>query len=236
MVLLARDDSVHPACHLLERMPTELKLLRRELEIERRKNSDQDSNYQVELGQCRYFLKIEEDKVKSEIKERELLLEDFKSLGLKNKRLEDEMKGRKGNPGKKIKLTENIQRDLEEARKQAEEQRKLTKYWKEQTKELRGKTVGERQAWEDKYKTDMGKHSQENAELKIKLKAERISRAELQAENRSILDALRAMEQSLVEHENFIIELQGENAYQNVMLRGLSPKRRGIERLGRHSA
>ena len=63
----------------------------------------------------------------------------------------------------------------------------------------------------------MGKHSQENAELKIKLKGERIGRAELQAENQSILDALRAMEQSLVEHENFIIELQGENAYQNMM-------------------
>ena len=88
-------------------------------------------------------MKIEADKVKDERKERELLLEDFKSLGLKNKRLEDEMKGRKGNPGKRIKLTENIQRDLEESRKQAEEQRKLTKYWKEQTKELRGKIAGE---------------------------------------------------------------------------------------------
>ena len=44
-----------------------------------------------------------------------------------------------------------------------------------------------------------------------------ISRAELQAKNQSILDALHTMEQSLVEHENFIIELQGENTYQNVM-------------------
>ena len=164
-------------------MPTELELLRRELEIERKKNSDQNSNYQAELGQYRYFLKIEEDKVKDERKERELLLEDFKSLGLKNKRLEDEMKGRKWNLDKRIKLTENIQRDLEEARKQAEEQRKLTKYWKEQTKELRGKMACERQAWEDKYKTDMGKHSQEIAELKIKLRAEGIGRAKLQAEN-----------------------------------------------------
>ena len=115
--------------------------------------------------------------MKDERKERELLLEDFKSLGHKNKKLEDELKRRKGNPGKRIKLTENIQRDLEGARKQVEEQRKLTKYWKEQTKDLRGKMAEERQAWEDKYKTDMGKHSQENAELKIKLRAERISRA-----------------------------------------------------------
>ena len=179
--MLFRSDSVHPACPLPERMPTELELLRRELEIERKRkrNSDQDSNYQAELGQCRYFLKIEEDKVKDERKERELLLEDFKSLGLKNRRLEDEMKGRKGNSDKRIKLTEDIRRDLEEARKQAEEQRKLTKYWKEQTKELRGKMVGERRAWEDKYKTDIRKHSQKMVELKIKLRAEGISRAEL---------------------------------------------------------
>ena len=73
--------------------------------------------------------------------------------------------------------------------------------------------AGERQAWKDKYKTDMGNHSQEITELKIKLRAERTGRAELQAENQSILDALRAMEQSLVEHENFIVELQRENAY-----------------------
>ena len=104
------------------------------------------------------------------------MLEDFKSLGLKNKRLKNELKGRKGNPGKRVKLTKNIQRDLEEVWKQAEEQRKLTKYWKEQTKELRGKVARERQAWEDKYKSDMGKHSQENAELKIKLRAERSCR------------------------------------------------------------
>ena len=96
-------------------MPTELELLRRELEIERKKNLDQDSSYQAKLGQCRYFLKIEEDKVKYERKERESLLEDFKKLGIKNKKLEDELKGRKRNPSKRIKLTENTQRELEEA-------------------------------------------------------------------------------------------------------------------------
>ena len=88
-------------------MPTELELLRRELEIERKKNLDQDSSYQAELGQCRYFLKIEEEKVKDERKERESLLEDFKKLGLKNKRLKDELKGRKENLSKRIKLMEN---------------------------------------------------------------------------------------------------------------------------------
>ena len=64
---------------------------------------------------------------------------------------------------------------------------------------------------------DIGRQSQEITKLKLKLRAKKIGRAKLQVENRSILDALRAMEQSLVEHENFIVELQKENAYQNVM-------------------
>ena len=43
---------------------------------------------------------------KREKKKRESLLENFKKLGLKNKRLEDELKERKENPNKRIKLTE----------------------------------------------------------------------------------------------------------------------------------
>ena len=41
----ARDDSIQPACPLPERMPTKIELLRQELEIERKKNFDQDSSY-----------------------------------------------------------------------------------------------------------------------------------------------------------------------------------------------
>ena len=77
--------------------------------------------------------------------------------------------------------------------------------------------VGKRQVWEDKYKMVMGKQSQEITKLKIMLSAEKIGRAELRAENQSIRDALHAMEQSLVEHENYIIELREKNAYQNMM-------------------
>ena len=65
MVLPARDDSVQPACPLPERMPTKFELLKRELEIERKRNLDQESSYQAELGQYKYFLKIQEDKVKT---------------------------------------------------------------------------------------------------------------------------------------------------------------------------
>ena len=38
--------------------------------------------------------------------------------------------------------------------------------------------AGERQVWEDKYKMDMEKQSQEIAELRIKLRAEKIGWAE----------------------------------------------------------
>ena len=112
MALPTRDDSVQLACPLPERMPTEFELLRQGLEIERRKNLDQGSSYQIELGQYKYFLKIQEDKVKDERKERELLLEDFKELGLKNKRLEDDQKGKRGRPSKRVKLMEDSQKEL----------------------------------------------------------------------------------------------------------------------------
>ena len=145
-----------------------------------------------------------------------MLLEDFKSLGLKNKRLEDELKGRKGNPSKRIKLTENAQRELEEAQKQTKEQRKLTKYWKGQTQELRGKMAEERQAWENKYEADTKERSREITELKFKMRAERIERAELRAENQAIWNAIRALEQSLEEHKDYIIELQEDTIRQIV--------------------
>ena len=112
MALPARDDSVQLACLLPERMPTEFELLRRELEIERKKNLDQGSSYQEELGQYKYFLKIQEDKVKDERKERELLLENFKELGLKNKRLENDLKGKGGKPSKRVKLIEDSRKEL----------------------------------------------------------------------------------------------------------------------------
>ena len=107
VMLLVRDDSVQPANPPPERMPTEIEILRWELEVERRRNIDLDHQYHIELGQCQYFLKIQEDKVKDERKERKLLLEDFKKLGIKNKRLEDDLKSKKGNPSKRIKLTES---------------------------------------------------------------------------------------------------------------------------------
>ena len=65
----------------------------------------------------------------------------------------------------------------------------------------------ERQAWENKYEADTKEHSQEIAKLKFKLKVERIERAELRAENQAIQNAIRALEQSLEVHKDYIIEL-----------------------------
>ena len=90
--------------------------------------------------------------------------------------------------------------------------------------------------WEDKYKADTEEQSQKIAKLKIKLRAEKIGRAELRAENQSIRDALHVMEQSLVEHENYIVELREENAYQNVMYERALVEVERIERLGKRSA
>ena len=125
-------------------------------------------------------------------------------------------KEKKRNPSKRIKLIENTQMELEEAQKQIEEQRKLTKYWKKQTQELRGKMAEERQAWENKYEADAKERSQKVVELKFKLKVERIEWAELQAENQSVRNAIRALEQSLEKNKDYIIELREDSVRKTV--------------------
>ena len=115
VTLPVKDDSIQPACPLPERMPTDFELLRQELKIERRRNLDQDSSYQAELGQYKYFLRIQKDKVKDKRKERELLLEDFKELSLKNKRLKDDLKGKGGRSSKRVKLMEDNWKELQGA-------------------------------------------------------------------------------------------------------------------------
>ena len=67
-----------------------------------------------------------------------------------------------------------------------EEQQKLTNYWKKQTQEFKGKMAEERQIWESKYEMDTGKQFEEITEIKFKLRAEKIGRAELRAKNQSI--------------------------------------------------
>ena len=72
------------------------------------------------------------------------MLEDFKELGLKNKRLVDDLKGKGGRPSKRVKLMEDSRKELLEVQKETEEQRKLTNYWKKLTQKVRGKKAEER--------------------------------------------------------------------------------------------
>ena len=89
-----------------------------------------------------------------------MLLEDFKKLDLKNKRLEDNLKGKGRRPSKRVKLMEDSRKELQEVQKKAKVQRKLTNYWKKQTQKLRGKMAEERQTWESKYMMDYGAKAQ----------------------------------------------------------------------------
>ena len=68
----------------------------------------------------------------------------------------------------------------------------------------------------NKYEANTKEHSQEIAKLKFKLRAERIERAELRAENQVVWNAIRALEQSLEEHKDYIIKLQEDNVRQTV--------------------
>ena len=74
----------------------------------------------------------------------------------------------------------------------------------------------ERQTCENKYEADTEEHSQETTELKFKLRAERIEREELRVENQAVRNAIRALEQSLEEHKDYIIELQKDSVRQIV--------------------
>ena len=74
----------------------------------------------------------------------------------------------------------------------------------------------ERQAWENKYETDKKKYSQETTELKFKPRAERIKREELRAKNQAVRNAIRALEQSLEEHKDYIIELQEDSVRRTI--------------------
>ena len=74
---------------------------------------------------------------------------------------------------------------------------------------------------------DTRRQSQEITKLKLKLRAEKIGRMELQAENQAIRNALHAMEQSLVGHKR---------PTRMCNMKGLSVKWRVTKRLGKHNA
>ena len=108
-MLLVRDDFVQPTNPLPEKMATEIKILRRELEVAKKEISIWITSI-IQSGAMSVLLKDTGRQSEGQ----ELLLEDFKKLGIKNKRLEDDLKSKKRNASKRIKLTESTPRELEE--------------------------------------------------------------------------------------------------------------------------
>ena len=74
----------------------------------------------------------------------------------------------------------------------------------------------ERQVWENKHKADTKEQSREITELKFKLRPKKIEQVELQVENQSVWNAIRAMKQSLREHKYYIVELQEDSVRQTI--------------------
>ena len=63
---------------------------------------------------------------------------------------------------------------------------------------------------------DTKEWSREITKLKFKQRAEKIERAELRAENQSVRNAIKALEQSLEEHKDYIVELREDSVRQAV--------------------
>ena len=86
---------VQLACLLSKRVPTEDEILRLEIEVERKATNLKILRLQEDLRQCHYDTKILKNEIRKKDQKYDLLLEDFKKLGLENKKNEERDK-RKG--------------------------------------------------------------------------------------------------------------------------------------------
>ena len=101
------DDLVQSANLLPERMPTNVEILKQEFDVEKRVSREKNIRLQEDLGQCHYDMEIQKDQIQGKDQKYELLLYDFKKLGLENVKLKKELKGKAGNPSKRIKLEDD---------------------------------------------------------------------------------------------------------------------------------
>ena len=173
---------VQPSNLLLERMSTEAEILRSKFEVERKTTNKKILRLQEDLGQCHYDMKIQRDEIQKRDKKYELLLEDFKKLGLENAKLKKESKDKDNNPSKRIKIEED---------KKTKELQKEIESLKKQVRQVREEAFKASSKWEEKYVVDIGKHKRENVELKIQLQAKRIKQVELNNENQAVQSAFQ---------------------------------------------
>ena len=74
----------------------------------------------------------------------------------------------------------------------------------------------ERQVSKNKHEADTKEQSREIIELKFRLRAKKIERAKLREENQSVWNTIRAMEQCLREHKDYIVELQEDSVRETI--------------------
>ena len=115
--------------------------------------------------QYHYDMEIQRDEIRKRDQKYELLLEDFKKLGLENARLKKRPKGKARNPSKRIKIEED--KKTKKLQKEIASLKKQVYQVKEDAPEASGK-------WEEKYVADIKKHKKGNAEMKIWLWVEKI--------------------------------------------------------------
>ena len=76
--------------------------MKQELETEKRQMREENQCLQEELGHAKFLNEVQESKIREIIKDQNDLIEDFKSLGLENKKLKDKLKGKPGHSRKKL--------------------------------------------------------------------------------------------------------------------------------------
>ena len=77
------------------------------------------------------------------------------------------MKGKTGNPSRRIKLEEN---------KKTKKLQKKIEFLKKQVHQTKEEVIEASNKWEKKYFVDTGKQKRENIEFKIRLRAKKISK------------------------------------------------------------
>ena len=91
---------VQLACLLSERVPIEAEILRSEIKVERKATNLTILRFQKDLGQCHYDTKILKNEIRRKDQKYDLLLEDFKNLGIENEKLKGWSKSKANNPRK----------------------------------------------------------------------------------------------------------------------------------------
>ena len=120
---------VQPASFLPEKVPTEAEILRSEIGVERKATKLKILRLQEDLRQCHYDTEIFKNEIRKKDQKYNLLLEDFKKLGLENEKMKKGTKERANNPQKKAKTEEDkkvqdLQKEVEPFERQVHQTKK----------------------------------------------------------------------------------------------------------------